>query len=128
MGATRPGLAHQVVGYFGVSATQTVLEFAVFTVLHLVHLPDPIPSALSIVCSGTYNFAMNRNLTFKSTSNLPRSVVLFVLLYLWNFVFLQLMLGVLPGNFGWDPLVVKLFTMACQGVWGFLLSKFVIFR
>ena len=126
--STRPGLAHQVFGYFGVSAMQTVLEFGVFTMLHLLSLPDPVPSALSIICSGTFNFAMNRNLTFKSTSNLTRSVVLFVLLYLWNFVFLQLMLGVLPSSFGWDPVVVKFFTMACQGVWGFLLSKFVIFR
>lgn len=118
----------QMVGYFGVSAMQTVVEFAVFAVLQLLKLPAPIPSAGSIVCSGTFNFVMNRNITFKSTSNLPRSVVLFVLLYVWNFAFLQMMLGVLPSAFGWDPMVVKLFTMCCQGVWGFLLSKFVIFR
>jgi len=32
------------------------------------------------VCSETYNFVMNRNVTFKSSSNFTRSVALFVLL------------------------------------------------
>lgn len=118
----------ELVSYFGVSATQTLVEFGTFTLLHLAGLPNPVPSVASIAVSGTYNFVMNRNLTFKSTSNLPRSIVLFILLYLWNFVFLQLMLSILPGAFGWDPVGVKFFTMMCQGIWGYLLSKFVIFR
>ena len=120
--------ARELVSYFGVSATQTLVEFGTFTVLHLLSLPNPVPSVASIAVSGTYNFVMNRNLTFKSTSNLSRSIILFILLYIWNFVFLQLMLGVLPSAFGWDPVGVKFFTMMCQGIWGYLLSKFVIFR
>ena len=118
----------ELVSYFGVSATQTVVEFGAFTLLQLMGLPNPIPSVASIVCSGTYNFVMNRNLTFKSTSNLARSVVLFILLYVWNFMFLQLMLSILPSVLGWSPVGIKFFTMMCQGIWGYLLSKFVIFR
>ena len=118
----------ELASYVGVSATQTLVEFGTFTLLHLAGLPNPVPSVASIAVSGTYNFVMNRNLTFKSTSNLPRSIVLFILLYLWNFVFLQLMLSILPGAFGWDPVGVKFFTMMCQGIWGYLLGKFVIFR
>lgn len=118
----------ELVSYFGVSATQTIVEFGTFTVLQLMGLPNPAPSIASIVCSGTYNFVMNRNLTFKSTSNLPRSVVLFILLYVWNFVFLQLSLGILPSALGWSPVGIKFFTMMCQGIWGYLLSKFVIFK
>lgn len=118
----------ELASYVGVSATQTLVEFGTFTLLHLAGLPNPVPSVASIAVSGTYNFVMNRNLTFKSTSNLPRSIVLFILLYIWNFVFLQLMLSILPGAFGWDPVGVKFFTMMCQGIWGYLLSKFVIFR
>lgn len=118
----------EMLTYYSVSLTQTIVEFGVFAVLQLLSLPAPMPSAASIVCSGTYNFVMNRNITFKSTNNLPRSVVLFILLYVWNFVFLQLMLDVLPSTFGWNPMGVKFFTMMCQGVWGYLLSKFVIFK
>ena len=110
--------------YFLVSFSQTFVEFGAFALLQLLALPAPIPSACSIFVSGSWNFMLNRNITFKSTSNYARSIVLFILLYCWNFVFLNLMLNVLP----WDPMLTKLFTMACQGVWGFLLCKFVIFK
>ena len=118
----------ELVNYFSVSATQTVVEFGVFAALRLMSLPNPVPSVASIVYSGTYNFVINRNLTFKSTSKLPRSVVLFILLYTWNFVFLQRMLGILPSTLGWSPIGIKFFTMICQGIWGYLLGKFVIFK
>jgi len=110
--------------YFLVSFSQTFVEFGAFALLQLLAFPSPIPSACSIFVSGSWNFMLNRNITFKSTSNYARSIVLFILLYCWNFVFLNLMLNVLP----WDPMLTKLFTMACQGVWGFLLCKFVIFK
>ena len=110
--------------YFLVSFSQTFVEFGAFALLQLLALPSPIPSACSIFVSGSWNFMLNRNITFKSTSNYARSIVLFILLYCWNFVFLNLMLNVLP----WDPMLTKLFTMACQGVWGFLLCKFIIFK
>ena len=126
--SARPGLAHQLFGYFGVSGVQTFVEFGVFAVLQLLHAPAPWPGLLSIVCSGTFNYVMNRNVTFRSSSNVRRSILEFVALYAWNYLFLNLMLRLLPAAFGWDPMVVKLFTMACQGVWGFLLCKFVIFK
>ncbi len=34
---------------------------------------------------------MNRNVTFKSSSNFTRSVALFVLLWIWNFTFSTLL-------------------------------------
>lgn len=114
----------EVFSYFLVSFSQTFVEFGAFALLQILALPAPIPSAGSIIVSGSWNFMLNRNITFKSTSNYARSVILFVLLYCWNFIFLNLMLGILP----WDPMLIKLFTMACQGIWGFLLCKFVIFK
>ncbi len=114
----------QLLTYFSVSFSQTFVEFGVFALLQLLKLPAPIPSAGSITVSGCFNYILNRNVTFKSTSNHARSITLFVLLYCWNFFYLNLMLDILP----WDPMIIKLFTMACQGVWGFLLGKFVIFR
>ena len=116
--------AREAFSYFLVSFSQTFVEFGAFALLQLLALPAPIPSAGSIFVSGSWNFMLNRNITFKSTSNYARSIVLFILLYCWNFVFLNLMLGILP----WDPMLIKLFTMICQGVWGFLLCKFVIFK
>lgn len=127
-GAWQPKLLRQMVSYGGVSATQTVVEFATFALLHACGLASQVANGAAIVVSATYNFLMNRTVTFKASSNFVRSVVLFVLLYLWNFAFSTAMLGWLPGAYGWDPTLVKLGTMACQGVWGFCLCKWVIFR
>ena len=81
MGTATPkqnGLA--VLGkYVGVSATQTIVEYATFAILHLIGVPSQIANGIAVVCSATYNFVMNRNVTFKSSSNFTRSVALFVL-------------------------------------------------
>ena len=118
----------QAGSYFLVSFTQTFVEFGAFSLLQFLKFPVPIPGAVSIFISGCWNYMLNRNITFKSSSNYLKSITQFILLYIWNFCFLSLMLQILPVRFGWDPMLVKLFTMGCQGVWGFLLCKFVIFR
>lgn len=124
---SRSGEASVLGKYFGVSATQTIVEFAVFTILGLV-LDSQVANGIAIVCSATYNFVMNRNVTFKSSSNFTRSVVLFVLLWIWNFLFSNVLLGIVPGALGVPPMAVKVFCMVCQGIWGYLLCKNVIFK
>ncbi len=118
----------QAGSYALVSIAQTFVEFGTFALLQLLKLPAPIPSGGSIFVSGCWNYLLNRNITFKSTANYAKSVTQFILLYVWNFCFLSAMLQILPIYFGWDPMAVKLFTQCCQGVWGFLLCKFVIFK
>ena len=124
----RGGCLNQVMKYYGVSFTQTFVEFGVFAALHGLGMEASIANIFAIACSGSYNFIMNRNVTFKSSSNLTRSIILFVLLYCWNLLFSSTCLAILPANFGWNTTLVKLLTMCCQGVWGFLLSRYVIFR
>lgn len=114
--------------YVGVSATQTIVEYATFAILHLIGVPSQIANGIAVVCSATYNFVMNRNVTFKSSSNFTRSVALFVLLWIWNFTFSTLLIGWMPGATGLSPYVVKFIAMACQFGWGYPLCKYVIFR
>lgn len=114
--------------YFLVSFGQTFVEFGTFAFLQWLKLAAPIPSAVSIMVSATWNYVLNRNITFRSSANYFASIIKFILLYLWNFIFLTMMLQILPNTFGIDPLLVKGFTMVCQGIWGFLLCKYVIFK
>ena len=114
--------------YMGVSATQTIVEYATFAILHLIGVPSQISNGIAVVCSATYNFVMNRNVTFKSSSNFARSMALFVLLWIWNFTFSTLLIGWMPGATGLSPYVVKFIAMACQFGWGYPLCKYVIFR
>ena len=103
---TRKGSLGQVTKYFGVSFTQTFVEFGVFAFLEAVGLSFGISNTLAVICSGAYNFMMNRNITFKASSNFTRSVILFVLLYAWNLVFGNVMLGLLPGMLGISTTIV----------------------
>lgn len=123
----RKGSFGQITKYFGVSFTQTFVEFGVFALLEAVGLSFGISNAVAVICSGAYNFVMNKNITFKASSNFTRSVILFVLLYVWNLVFGNVMLGFLPGMLGVSTTIVKALCMCCQGVWGYLLCKHVIF-
>ena len=127
-GSKKGGCLAQATKYFGVSFTQTFVEFGVFAALHGLGMDASIANVFAIACSGSYNFIMNRNITFKSSSNLTRSIILFILLYCWNLLFSSTCLAILPEAFGWNTTLVKLLTMCCQGVWGFLLSRYVIFR
>ena len=122
------GFLRQAMTYYGVSIAQTFVEFGVFAVMQLIGLATGVANGIAVVCSGTFNFVMNRNITFKASSNFWRSVVLFVLLYVWNFLFGTWFIGVTSAAFGLPQMVGKFITMAMQGIWGFCLCKWVIFK
>ena len=91
-------------------------------------MPSSVANGVAITLSASYNFLMNRNVTFKSSSNFGRSVALFILLWIWNYLFGSTMLAWLPSAFGWNAVLVEFMTMACQFAWGYPLCKKVIFR
>lgn len=113
--------------YYGVSIMQTFVEFGVFALAQLA-LPTGVANGIAVACSGSFNFLMNRNITFKASSNFWRSVALFVALYVWNFLFGTWFIGWAAASFDCPEMVGKFATMAMQGIWGFCLCKWVIFR
>lgn len=127
-GKPKGGLVRQVFTYGGVSFAQTFVEFGVFAVMQLLGLSTGVANGIAVACSGSFNFLMNRNITFKASSNFVRSVVLFVLLYLWNFVFGTWFISTTAAVFGLPQMIGKFITMMLQGIWGFCLCKWVIFK
>jgi len=97
-----------------VSATQTIVEFGSFTLLHVLSVPSAIANGVAIVLSASYNFLMNRNVTFKSSSNFGRSMALFMLLWVWNYLFGSIMLAWLPSAFGWNAVLVPDYGMSVR--------------
>ena len=77
-GKPKNGIVRQLFSYGGVSAMQTFVEFGVFAVLQLAGLPFRLANAVAVFCSGSFNYVMNRNVTFKSSSNYARSIAMFV--------------------------------------------------
>lgn len=125
-GKPKNGIVRQLFSYGGVSAMQTFVEFGVFAVLQLAGLPFRLANAVAVFCSGSFNYVMNRNVTFKSSSNYARSIAMFVAMYCWNLLFSNLMMAWIPGLLG--TMAVKIVTMGMQAVWGFLLCRYVIFK
>ena len=117
----------QALMYYGVSFMQTFVEFGVFALLQL-WLPTGVANGAAVACSGAFNFLMNRNITFKASSNFWRSVALFVALYVWNYLFGTWFMVWTSVMFGCPSVLAKFITMAMQGVWGFCLCKWVIFK
>ena len=117
-GKPKNGIVRQLFSYGGVSAMQTFVEFGVFAVLQLAGLPFRLANAVAVFCSGSFNYVMNRNVTFKSSSNYARSIAMFS----------NLMMAWIPGLLGWPTMAVKIVTMGMQAVWGFLLCRYVIFK
>lgn len=113
--------------YYGVSIMQTFVEFGMFALAQLA-LPTGVANGIAVACSGSFNFLMNRNITFKASSNFWRSVALFVALYVWNFLFGTWFIGWAAASFGCSEMIGKFITMMMQGIWGFCLCKWVIFR
>lgn len=113
--------------YYGVSIVQTFVEFGVFALAQLA-LPTGVANGIAVACSGLFNFLMNRNITFKASSNFWRSVAMFIALYVWNFLFGTWFIGWAAASFDCPEMVGKFITMAMQGIWGFCLCKWVIFR
>ena len=123
-GKPKNGIVRQLFSYGGVSAMQTFVEFGVFAVLQLAGLPFRLANAVAVFCSGSFNYVMNRNVTFKSSSNYARSIAMFVAMYCWNLLFSNLMMAWIPGLLGWPTMAVKIVTMGMQAVWGFLLCRY----
>ena len=125
---TKGGVVRQMLSYGGVSAIQTFVEFGVFAILQLTGLPFRLANAAAVFCSGTFNYVMNRNVTFKSSSNYARSITIFVAMYCWNLLFSNLMMAWIPDLLGWPTMAVKIATMGMQAIWGFLLCRYIIFK
>ena len=119
----------QLTGFFGVSLTQTLVEFGSYALLNLaIGIAANISNVVAIISGATYKFVMSRQVIFKSSSSVVRSIVLFVLLQSFNLLFSTTCLTLLPQMFGWDTTIIKIVTMFLQGCWGFLLCRYVIFK
>ena len=105
-----------------------LLELVLFQGLYqLAGLPIEPSNVIAVVTATALNFLVNRNVTFKSTSNPVRSLALYVLLFAFNTTFSTLAIRALV-DVGWPSLVAKLATMVCIVLWNFVLYRKVVFK
>lgn len=113
--------------YLLVGGGTAVFELMLFSFL-VIWFPDHlvICNVVAIVAATLLNFALNGRLTFQASSNLLRSLVLYLILFAFNTVFSSVAISIMVSNGIYAP-VAKLTTMCCIVCWNYILYGRVIF-
>lgn len=124
-----PAVIRHGIKYLFVGACSAAIELLVFQGAYALTPIGLAPSnVLALSCSTIFNFLMNRNFTFKSTSNPLRSLILYLVLFAFNTAVTTGILSVLVNDFSWPSIAAKLLTMACVVSWNFVLYRTIIFK
>lgn len=127
-GEASPTIKQQGLSYLLVGGLSAAIDLGGFQLLYtLLHWPLAVSSVTSIVVSTAFNFLMNRNATFKSTSNPARSLLLYLVLLCANTVFTTVCISLLV-QLGIHSALAKVFTMTCTTMWNFVLYRKIIFK
>jgi putative flippase GtrA len=114
--------------YLAVGFSSAAIELVVFIVLDvLVGIDVRIATMIALACSTVFNFIMSWSYTFKSASNLMRSLILYLLLFAFNQAFSAIAIVWLL-DIGLSSIVAKMVTMACIVLWNFVLYRKVVFK
>lgn len=111
------------------SLSAGIIQLGSFALLNDVIKLEWWPSYLiSLILSVLWNFALNRNFTFKSASNVPVAMAK-VFAYYCVFTPLTTIMGnYLTTNLGWNDYLVTIINMLINLVTEFLFQKYVVFK
>lgn len=82
--------------------------------------------ALSIVF--WFNFLINRLWSFKSTANLKKQLIMYMILFVFNLGASDLIMHLLTTELSMQYLLAKVFAIGAVVTWNFLLYKKVIYK
>ena len=118
----RQGLTYIVVG-----GSTALLELGLFQLLYeYLHVELAIANIIAVVVATCTNFLINRNVTFASTSNPARSIVLYAMLFCIN-LFISTNGIALLVSCGVHSAIAKIMLQGCIVLWNFVLYRKVIF-
>ena len=111
-----------------ISISAGLIQIGSFTLMYeAMDIEYWISYLVSLLLSILWNFTINRKVTFKSASNVPRAMLQLLGFYA-VFTPVTMILGQWVENGGVDGLVVELVTMLLNFVLEFLFCRFVIYR
>ena len=118
----------QVIKFTLFSASAGIIQMVVFTLLEtLCKLPYWPSYLIALVASVLWNFTFNRRYTFRSDSNVAKSMLL-VAAYYAVFTPLSTWWGHALTLAGWNDFLVLALTMIINFITEFLFQRFVVYR
>ena len=118
----------RIAKYLLVGGGTAAFEIALFQTLYgALHVESTAANVAAIVAATAANFLLNRTATFKSSSRIARSAVLYLLLFCFNAAFSSLAIK-LAIALRAPAVAGKAAAMCCTVCWNYVLYQKVIFR
>ncbi len=117
----------QFVKYLVVGGSTALCEVLLFTLLvRVIQLRLDLSNIAAVVLAAILNFFLNKVWAFQSRAEVNRSLVLYIMLFLFNLFFSTYFIYTLV-RWGLLDIIAKLISMALITVWNFMLYRQVIF-
>ncbi len=112
-----------------ISISAGIIQIGSFTILNEVFkLENPeVSHFIALVLSVVWNFTINRKVTFKSSNNIVKSMILVALFYV-VFTPASTFFMKWATNIGWNEYLVEGINMLANFVLEFLFTRFVVYR
>ena len=118
----------QIIFFLLVGGSSSLLELVVFWLLDsFSFLGMALSNVIAVIIATVYNFSLNGTVTFKGSSNVLRSAVLYLLLFAFNTFFSTAVISYFV-SMGAPSVLMKIITMGCIATWNFVLYKKVVFK
>ncbi|MGC7871837.1 GtrA family protein [Desulfosporosinus sp. SYSU MS00001] len=115
------------VKYLIVGGSSAFIELLIFSLLRMLFIDLTISNIVAVVLATLFNFFVNRGWSFSTSSNLKRSFILYLILFLLNLTFSTNAIRIMV-SFGFVELFAKIITMACITIWNYVLYRKVVFK
>lgn len=117
----------QILQYLGIGVGTALLELGLFELLfEILHIDIVVSNVIAVIVATTVNFLLNGTVTFRGSSNFLRSVILYILLFLFNLFFTSTAISLLVEA-GVNSAIAKVATQICVTIWNFILYRKVVF-
>lgn len=121
-------IGRQGLWYLFIGASSALIEFVLFQLLYSVfHLGVAPANITAVVVATVFNFLMNRTVTFKSTSNPVRSLILYLVLFAVNLALSTWAIAAMI-SVGVHSAVAKIIAQVAIATWNFFIYRVFIFR
>lgn len=118
----------QLVKYLLVGGSTAAFELILYAFLRkIVCLDIAVSNITAVIVATTFNFIINRSWSFKVTSNMFRSMILYTILFFMNMFFSTNAIIFMSGLKILD-VYAKFITMCMITMWNFVLYRNVIFK
>lgn len=118
----------EILKYSAVSFISFLLDYSLYVLFNLLTGKVLLSNISARIISGTFNFALNKNLVFKSTNKVSKSFIQYVLLAIFILIMNTLLLNLFVNGLSFNKYVIKIVVEMLMFIVSWLVQKLIIFK